>query len=95
MIEPELLEQIAGVFKVPAAVIRDFDEEATIFNIQNNYDEATGSNGNQNTINYAHKWVEATEEMKKLYERMLKEKDEMIVRFERMMERFEKLLEKK
>ncbi|XZF14950.1 hypothetical protein ACTHGU_02355 [Chitinophagaceae bacterium MMS25-I14] len=50
--------------------------------IQNNY-EGSNNNGpinNQGTqiINPVEKWLEALEENKKLYERMLKEKDEMI-----------------
>ena len=41
VVEDALLEQLARVLKVPAEAIRNFDEEKAIFNIQNNYDNAT------------------------------------------------------
>ena len=77
VVEQELLEQVAKVLKVPVEAIKNFDEEAAIFNIQNNYDgsntNATHINTKNNhcTINYADRWVEATDEIKKLYERLL------------------------
>jgi len=37
LIEPELLEQMAKVLKAPVEAIKNFDEEAAIHNIQNNY----------------------------------------------------------
>ncbi len=45
-IDDQLLEQIAGQLKVPAEAIRKFDEEAAVFNIQNNYE---GSNVGTNS----------------------------------------------
>ncbi len=84
VIEPELLEQVAKVLKVPVDAIRNFDEEAAIFNIQNNYEgsntNATHINTNNNhcAINYADRWIEAIDEIKKLYERLLiAEKEKM------------------
>ncbi|WP_128546914.1 helix-turn-helix domain-containing protein [Larkinella soli] len=38
-IEPEQLEQLARVLKVPAEAIKNFDEETAIFNIQHNYED--------------------------------------------------------
>jgi transcriptional regulator with XRE-family HTH domain len=87
VIEPELLEPIAKVLKVPVEAIRNFDEETAIFNIQNNYEgsntSATHINTNNNhcTVNYADRWIEAIDEIKKLYERLLlaeKEKAELM-----------------
>ncbi len=40
-IEPDLLEQVAKALKVPVEAIKNFDEEKAIFNIQNNYYNAT------------------------------------------------------
>jgi transcriptional regulator with XRE-family HTH domain len=69
-IEPDLLEQIAKVLKVPAEAIRNFDEEAAIHNIQNNYDNAVVNAGP--TINYKcnfnplDKWAEEIAEKSKI-----------------------------
>lgn len=86
IIDDPLLEQVAEQLKVPTDAIRNFDEEAAIFNIQNNYEGSTGSVGveNQNyncTFNPLDKYIEAVEENKKLYERLLqaeKEKNELL-----------------
>ena len=58
-----------------------------ISNTINNHDQSAVIQYNP-VFNPLEKWLEALEENKKLYERLLKEKDEMI-------ERLEKLLEKK
>lgn len=83
VIEPELLEQIAKVLKVPAEAIRNFDEETAIYNIQNNYDNATPaySFNNYCTFNPLDKWAEEIAENRRLYERLLqaeKEKTELL-----------------
>jgi hypothetical protein len=69
---------------VPVEAIKNFDEEAAIFNIQNNYEGSNASashintNNNHCTINYADRWAEAIDEIKKLYERLLiAEKEKM------------------
>ena len=49
-IEPDLLEQVAKVLKVPVEAIKNFDEEAAIHNIQNNYDSSVINAGP--SINY-------------------------------------------
>ena len=81
-IEPELLEQVAKVLKVPAEAIKNFDEEKAIYNIQNNYE---GSNTNATNIGpAAYMNYQCTfnpiDKIVELYERMLKEKDEIIGR---------------
>ena len=73
-IEPELLEQVAKVLKVPVEAIRNFDEEKAIVNIQNNYEGSNNQGHNfiyQNTINPIEKWVQALEKNEKLYERLV------------------------
>ena len=86
-IDPETLEQIAKTLKVPVDAIKNFNEEAAIYNIQNNYEGSNASashintNNNYCTINYADRWIEAIDEIKKLYERLLqaeKEKAELL-----------------
>ena len=63
VIEPELLEQIARVLKVPAEAIRSFDEEKAIYNISCNFsDNAVNNNAvNIQHINTAEKWLDALE----------------------------------
>lgn len=87
-IDPAILEEVAKVLKVPVDAIKNFNEEAAIFNIQHNYE---GSNANatnvgnyQCTISPIEKLVEALEENKKLYEALLKEKDEKIALLEKL-----------
>ncbi|MGG9960197.1 XRE family transcriptional regulator [Ferruginibacter sp. SUN106] len=87
VIDDALLEQVAGIFKVPAVAIRNFDEERAVYNIQNNYE---GSNTNAShintnntdcTINYTDRWIEALDKMEKIFERLLqveKEKNELL-----------------
>ena len=87
-IEDTTLDRVAKALGVTADTIRNFDEEKTIMNIQNNYE---GSNqgaqkvGTSNTDNYHQctfnpldKLMEAMEENKRLYEALLKEKEERI-----------------
>jgi transcriptional regulator with XRE-family HTH domain len=92
-IDAPLLEEVAKALKVPVDAIKNFNEEAAIFNIQNNYD---GSNANatnvgpanymnyQCTFNPIEKLVEVIEENKKLYAALLKEKDEKIALLEKL-----------
>ncbi len=91
VIEPELLEQVAKVLKVPVDAIRNFDEETAIHNIQNNFDSAVVNAGP--TIHYKcnfnpiDKWAEEIAENRKLYERLLQAEKEK-------MELLQKLLDK-
>jgi transcriptional regulator with XRE-family HTH domain len=82
VIDEELLAEVAKVLKVPVEAIKNFDEDAAIHNIQNNFDSAVVNAGP--TINYKctfnplDKWAEEITENRKLYERLLKaEKDKM------------------
>lgn len=83
IIEPEILEQVAKALKVPVEAIREFDSErviSIISNTFNTHDQSAGINLYP-TFNPVEKWIEAMEENKKLYERMLqmeKEKSEML-----------------
>lgn len=82
-IEPELLQQVATVLKVPVQAIENFDDEKAINVIGNSIttvnDNATGQLFQFNpTINPIEKWVEAMEENKKLYERLLQSEREKV-----------------
>jgi len=89
-LEPEILEKIAKELGVPVEVIKNFDEEATIYNIQS-YNTFEGNEGvvgvtNHNfSINPLEKWLESMEEIKRLNAALLKEKDEKIALLERFL----------
>src|ERR1700761_685630 len=73
-IEDEVLEKVAVALGVSADAIKNYSDEAVIYNIQNNYEGSNnhGSNvGHQFNFNPIDKLVELFEENKKLYERLL------------------------
>ncbi len=89
VIEPGLLKEIAGVLKVPVDAIKNFDEEAAI-NYFNNFNDNKGVSqviGNYGTYNFdpLDKLMDALEENKKLYERLLKEREEKIALLEKLL----------
>jgi len=83
-IEDDVLAKVAGVLGVSAEAIKNYSDEAVIYNIQNNYEGShnQGANvGHQFNFNPIEKLVELFEENKKLYERLLqaeKEKNELL-----------------
>lgn len=81
-IEDDILAQVAAILKVPVEAIKNFDEQAAIHNIQNNYDNAVIHAGPvlnyQCTFNPIEKWLEVIEENKKLYERLLDSEREKV-----------------
>jgi transcriptional regulator with XRE-family HTH domain len=79
-VEDATLERVAKALGVTADAIRNFDEEKTIMNIQNNYDSSSHNSGPNYscTFNPLDKLMEALEENKRLYEALLKEKEERI-----------------
>ncbi|MBC9929031.1 helix-turn-helix transcriptional regulator [Chitinophaga qingshengii] len=88
-VEPEIINQVAKVLKVPAEAIKNFDEETAIQNIQNNYEGAVIHGGPtvnyKCTINPMDKWLEAMEENKKLYERLLQTEREKVEMLEKQL----------
>lgn len=83
-IENEVLERVAKALGFPVEAIQNFDEEKVIYNIQNNYEGSNNSGANIGysvTFNPLEKLLEAYEENKKLYERLLqaeREKNELL-----------------
>ena len=83
-IEDDILAKVAGVLGVSTEAIKNYSDEAVIYNIQNNYEGShnQGANvGHQFNFNPIEKLVELFEENKKLYERLLqaeKEKNELL-----------------
>ena len=82
VIEQDILDQVARILNVPTEAIKNFDEETAIHNIQNNYDNSVihaGPTVNfQCTFNPVEKWIQAMEENKSLYERLLKSEQEKV-----------------
>lgn len=77
-IEEGLLNKIASVLGVSAEVIKDFDVERAICNI-NNYKDATISPGATATVYAAHtQQINPLEKVVELYERLLKSEQEKI-----------------
>jgi transcriptional regulator with XRE-family HTH domain len=76
-IDPAVLEDVAKALKVPVEAIRNFSEEATIYNIQHNHE---GSNNNANMMNYQCNF-NPLDKVIELYERLLqveREKNELL-----------------
>src|ERR1700737_2603428 len=76
VIEPELLEQVAKILKIPVEAIKTFDEEKAIYNIQNNYDNASQNVNYQ--FNPIEKIVTLYDEKVALLERLLKSEKEKV-----------------
>lgn len=88
-VEEELLRQVAEILKVPAEAIKNFSEEHAINIISSTLHDNAGSINNQCTLNFnpIDKWVEALEENKKLYERLLESEREKVEIMKKMLER--------
>jgi len=89
-IDPETLEQLAKILGVPAEAIRNFKEEAVVNITSNTFtdfkDNASGINNNCNlSFNPTDKWLEALEENKKLYERLLQTEREKVALLEKIL----------
>ena len=78
VIEQDILEQVARILKVPADAIKNFDEEQAINIISNTFHDTNGLVNYNPTFNTnpVDKWIEALEENKKLYERLLQAEQE-------------------
>ena len=79
-VDEELLEQISKILGVSTEGIKNFNEEAVFNYIQNNYEGASGNySGLYNCqFNPLDMLIEAFEENKKLYERLLASEREKI-----------------
>ena len=89
-IEPSLLEVVAKALKVPAEAIKNFDEEKAVNIISNTFNEGSFVNTGYNptfNINPIEKWVEAIEENKKLYERLLQAEREKVELMQQLLDK--------
>lgn len=76
-IEEGLLNQIAGVLGISSEVIKDFDVEKAIYNI-NSYKDATISPGATATVYAGVQHINPIEKVVELYERLLQSEREKI-----------------
>ncbi len=96
-IDDALLEQIGKVLHIPVDAIKNFDEETAVINIQNNYEGANSGSGSianslsenaslyrECNFNPLDKYVEAVDEIRKLYADLLQAKEEQIKLMERL-----------
>jgi transcriptional regulator with XRE-family HTH domain len=74
-IDPEILEQVAKILKVPVDAIKNFNEEMAINIISNTFHDNAVNMNYQCTFNPIDKIIQLYNEKIALYERMLKEKD--------------------
>lgn len=89
IIDPDLLEQLAGILKVSVDGILHFDEEVAISMINNTFGSVTDNAPGkifpiQPLMNPVEQWIRVMEENKNLYERLLqaeKEKNVLLERF--------------
>lgn len=85
-IEPALLQQVAAILKIPVAAIENMDDEGAINIISSTFNADNSSVGFSvhTEINTAEKWLEALEENKKLYERLLQSEREKVEMLEKL-----------
>jgi len=91
VIEQDILDQVSHILNIPAEAIKNFDEDTAIHNIQNNYDHSVINAGPtvnlKCTFNPIDKWVEALEENKRLYERLLQSEKEKVDLLQKILDR--------
>lgn len=83
-IDDKLLNDVSKILKVPIEAIRNMTDEAAT-NFFNTFNDQSGFNY-QCTINPLDKYIEAIEENKKLYERLLATEREKVVLLEKMLD---------
>ncbi len=84
-VDDEKLKAIAEALGVPAEVIKNFSEEAVFNIIGNTYDNGSSSINQNCTFNPLDKLLEAFEENKKLYERLVLAEKEKVALLEKLL----------
>lgn len=89
-VDAALLQQISAALKIPAEAIKNFDEEQAVNVIANTFHEKAFENAfaNNCTFNFnpLDKLIEALEENRKLYERLLQAEKEKVALLEKLLE---------
>jgi transcriptional regulator with XRE-family HTH domain len=78
VIDGGVLKQLAGVLKVPVEAFDALNEDPAINIVGGTFNDQAAAYNNYPVFNPIDKWIEAMEENKKLYERLIAEKDAMI-----------------
>jgi transcriptional regulator with XRE-family HTH domain len=84
VIDDHLLDQVAKALKVSPEAIKNFNDEATINNINNTYENSPVTMFNYQ-FNPIEKFLEMVERNTELYERLLKTEREKLELMERML----------
>ena len=85
-IEDGLLEEVARVLKVPVEAIKNFDEQAAIVNIQNNYEGSTLNHSANYQYNYQPSF-NPIDKVVELYEALVKSEKEKVEILKRQLEK--------
>jgi transcriptional regulator with XRE-family HTH domain len=91
VIEDDILDQVAAVLKVPVQAFKNFNDDSAITYINtfndSSFSQAQGTNFNPYNcvFNPIEKLVEAMDENKKLYEKLLQAEKEKVVLLEKML----------
>ncbi len=96
-IEKDILQRLSVILKIPVNAIESFDDELAINIISNTFnDQSNGYNyyPTFNNVNPVEKWLEALDENKKLYERLLETEKQLVASEKEKVALLEKLLEK-
>ena len=86
-IDKDMLEKIAKVLKVPTEAIKSFSEENAINVISSTFNDNAAVVNNNPVFNPLDKLMEALEENKKLYERLLQTEREKVMLLEKMLDK--------
>lgn len=89
-IDQELLERISAILNVPVEAIRNFDDQTVVNIISNTFNNESQSQNIYNSPQHCNfhpleKLMEAIDENKKLYEKLLESEREKVAMLERMM----------
>lgn len=90
-IEPAILEEVSAAMKIPVEAFQNFDEEQAINVISSTFHDSSVGIGNNYqpafNVNPIEKWMEALEENKKLYERLLSSEQQKVEMLQGLLER--------
>ena len=86
-IEDSVLEEVAKILKVPVDAIKKLDEQSAVTFISSTFHDNASIVNTNCTVNIdtTKKWLEALEENKKLYERLLQAEKDKIEYLEKLL----------
>jgi transcriptional regulator with XRE-family HTH domain len=86
-LDKDMLEKVAKALKVPTEAIKNFSDETAINIIANTFHDHAVNMNYQCTINPFEKYIEAMEENKRLYERLLQTEREKVALLEKIVDK--------